>query len=155
MIKEIDISLIDFSIQASHKFFDPELYHKLENQIRKNGQLKNILVEQQSNLKYKIVDGYYIAKILKDNGFKTIWVNEVKDSDLISFEMDLSFKWNYVKVAEKLKQMKQTEQEISFTTAMHPNEIKAFSRILEYDFSKDRDGKVHLDYNSAPNEEFF
>lgn len=154
-IQQININEIDLSIERSHKFFNSDIYHKLENSIKRNGQIQNIVITKVDNT-YQILNGYYICKIMKELGYTQIWCNIIENDELVMFELDCSFKWDFIKVAKRIIHLllNRSSKEISYSTGMHENEVNVFSRLLEYDFLRDKE-KTFLDYNSSQKADFF
>lgn len=153
-IELISVDKIIDNIDKSHKFFDSDIYHKIENGIKKYGQLKNIII----NKKFEIIDGKYIFKILKELGYKNVWCLVIeKDEEYFEFILDNNFKWDYIKVAKKIKKILEQNllHEFKVLTMMHEDEINNFSRILDYDFLNKDIEKLYLEYNSKKEESFF
>lgn len=155
--QEIDINMISDEKLFSYKDYDNFIASKLEVQIKKNGQLKNIVVTKKDD-KYVVIDGYFIFQTMKKLRYETIQACIVKtDSpELLSVELNVLFNKDLVLYAQKIKFLKEKFGELSleYTLPMLKNEIAEYAKLLEFDFKKynnDLHSKLFLDAN----EEYF
>lgn len=137
--KKINIDLI-FDNGNSFTEFDYESYDKLKNNIKKNGQLKNIVVIKVKK-GYEILDGSVVFKILNELKYKEILCcvcKDVKNKDLLSLELNIKFKDDYVKLSKKIKNIleEEEEQKVSLTTRFKKEELRLYSKLLNFDFKK-------------------
>jgi len=157
--KEIKISEI-LNVRRSLKNYDDITYHKLKNQIKKNGQLMSILVFK-SNDGYIVISGYSIYKVMKDIGKKNIFACVVsglseKELNLLGLEMNIKFRDDIVKIAKCIKMILKdySAEEISITTDFYEKEIEDYPKILDYDFKK-YDVSLHNNLFLEGNNEYF
>lgn len=157
--KKLKISEIS-SEKLSLKHYDEITYLKLKNNIKKNGQLKNLVVAQIEN-KYYLLDGHYIYNIMQELELETVYccvVKDIKDEDalLISLELNATFRNDIIKIAKRIKDLlnSYSASDISISTDFYEKEIQDYPNILTYDFKK-YDANLHNNLFMESNDEYF
>lgn len=162
-LKTININELDFGSYIGSRYYEHTVDNKLENNIRKYGQIQNIVIykNNKNDKLYKIIDLYYVAKILKKIGITEVacfdmGVLDDMEASLVSLGLNIKFRHDIMSYATVLKKLqeKYNPEEIEFLTDFLKNEIIEYPKVLEFDFLK-YDEDLHLSYNSKDSEVYF
>lgn len=146
--------------KLSLKHYDETTYLKLKNNLKKNGQLKNLVVVKIGE-EYHLLDGYYVYNVMKDLKIEQAYcsvINDIKEEDalLISLELNITFRNDIIRIAKRIKDLlvNHSATDISPTTDFYEVEIQNYPNILTYDFKK-YDANLHNNLFMESNNEYF
>lgn len=159
--KVINIDKIEDSSENSFSYFNSMKYEKIKSFLKKVGQIKNIVVYFDSKKKkYKIIDGYYVYKSLKELGQKEVivYILDLKEicDYYYSILLNIKFDEDLVKLAKMIKKLllNSSSSELYKILPFEKEEIEKYPLLLEYDFKK-YDVTLHNNLFMENNDEYF
>lgn len=138
----IDIDLLD-KAKWNYKEDDEEKQKKLTNQIKKNGQLENIIIRSKGK-RFEIVNGNHRLDTFKELGYKKAMCSNIGSVPLevakrVAIETnETSFKEDDIKLIELMKEIldKFDLEELKSTMPFNDDELDNFDKITDFDWSK-------------------
>lgn len=133
----------------NYKKEDEKLQKKLEENIKRNGQIENIIVRELEDGTYGIVNGHHRFSALQTIGSKEVMVFNLGKISLnaakrIAVETnETKFESDNVALAELLKGIQEDFEieDLSETMPFTDDELKNFSDMLEFDWEDDSANK--------------
>jgi len=141
--KEIPLKQLD-KAPWNYKTDNDELKEKLKENLRRNGQVENIVVREMKGGRYEIVNGNHRFDALEELSFeKVICYNlgEVSDKAARRLAIELNetrFETDRIKLAVTIKDIADEFDlsDISLTTPYELEELEAMVDLLDFDFDK-------------------
>lgn len=134
---------------------------KLENNLKKYGQLRSLIVQRIDDTeKFRLIDGYQLFKAIKNVGIDEVYcfvVNKDADPDLLSLEINtINFDIDFVLMSKKIKRLleKYSPEEIEYSSGYIKEEIIQFPRVETFDF-KQYDLEMHNNIYLEVDDEYF
>lgn len=158
---EIDVSLLEFA-DWNYKTDDDFLAVKLENNIKKNGQIQNILVREIDGGKYEVVNGNHRLKILlKMDVKKAVCYNlgkiDVQQAKRIAIETnETEFDKDDFKLVQVINNILNSDEltGLENTLPYTADELQNFRDLKDFDWDKhyeDRENKYGDDDDKGEN----
>ena len=142
--KWIEVPIESLSIAPwNYKEDDSVTQETLTNNIKKNGQLENIIVRTIGKDKYEVVNGNHRVGSFKDLGFKKVIVCNVgkisqEEAELIAIETnETKFKANNIRLAESFGRITKQFEMAALKTTVPFNEekISDLLKLLNFDWT--------------------
>jgi ParB-like chromosome segregation protein Spo0J len=144
MIKNFKTIKTNQLIEANwnYKEDEPEKLEKLKNNIKRNGQIENIIVRELEDNIFEVVNGNHRLKAMKDLNIKEIIVYDLGKISLpkakrIAVETnETKFRVNDVRLSEIIKELTQEFEmsELLETMPYTELEIQDLSQLVDFDF---------------------
>jgi ParB-like chromosome segregation protein Spo0J len=144
----------------NYKTDNPDLLEKLKANIKRNGQVENILVRELPTGFWEICNGNHRAQALMDLGIKEVVVFDLgKISDAqarrIAVETnETKFETDNIRLAEIIKEISEEFadlDELSKTMPYTHEEIDNFNKLLTFDWEQYQSGSTEAD-DDAPSD---
>lgn len=142
---ELDIEKL-VTASWNYKLDDIDLAKKLENNIKRNGQVENILVRELESGFYEVINGNHrITAFTSLEMKKVVCYNFGKISDAqarrIAVETnETKFETDNIKLAELIKEISGDDEftigELAETMPYSTDELKAFGEMLDFDWGQ-------------------
>lgn len=149
---DVDLSLL-VKADWNYKTEDAEKSEKLKNNIKRNGQVENLLIRELPTGFYEVVNGNHRLDVMKELGLETAHVyNFGKMSDQQARRLAIEtnetrFNSDHIKLAELVKEIS-TEFGIDDLVQTMPyteQEIGDMEKLLDFDFSQFKNNSPDLD----------
>lgn len=139
---DIDISFL-VAAKWNYKTNNPDLSAKLRENIKRNGQIENLLVRRLDTGFYEVVNGNHRLEVMHELGMKRVFVFNLGDitdnaAKRISIETnETKFTTDNIRIAELFKEMQVdfTPDELATTMPFSTQEIENFNKLLDFDWS--------------------
>jgi len=135
----------------NYKEEEEEKEEKLKNNIKRNGQIENIIVRKLKTGFYEIVNGNHRLKVLKDLGYDKIVcysLGNISDNQARRIAIETNetrFKTDSIKLAELMKEISGEGgfeiSDLAQTMPFDEEQLKGFVDLLEFDWEKYEEGK--------------
>lgn len=128
----------------NYKEDNDDLKEKLKNNIKRNGQIENILIRELDTGFYEVVNGNHRTDAVKELGINEVVafnLGKITQAEAMRVAIEtneLKFETNAVKLAERIKEisLEFNHEELSLTMPYNTTELENFSKLLSFDFAQ-------------------
>lgn len=151
--QDADLSLL-VKADWNYKTEDSEKSEKLKNNIKRNGQIENLLIRELPTGFFEVVNGNHRLDVMKELGMKTAHVynfGQLSDRQAMRIAIETNetrFQSDSIKLAELVKDISQdfTAEELSTTMPYTVQEIQDMEKLLDFDFDQfNKNGEINLE----------
>jgi len=130
---------------------------KLKENIKRNGQIENILVRQLGTGFYEVVNGNHRFDVLKELNFETAVCYDLgKISQPMAMRVaietnETKFDTDHILLAERIKEI--TEEfdvsDLALTLPYDEKELQSYNELLDFDWDQFKKDDVNIDFENG------
>jgi ParB-like chromosome segregation protein Spo0J len=142
-VVEVDVGLLD-KADWNYKKDDPAMMAKLQANLKRNGQIENIVIREKPGGRYEVVNGNHRLDALRAAGSAKAWAVNLGDipdwkAKRIAIELnETRFENDELRLASMLEGMakEMTKEEMLETMPIEPAEIDRLIAMAAFDWSQ-------------------
>lgn len=141
---------IDKLVKAdwNYKTEDDKKQEKLKENIKRNGQIENILIRELDTGYYEVVNGNHRLSVLKELKFKKVYtynLGKINQSQAIRIAIETNetkFETDTIELAERIKEISNEFDDLDLTLPYTEQELENFRTLSDFNWEDfEGDGK--------------
>ena len=141
---------IDKLVKAdwNYKTEDDKKQEKLKENIKRNGQIENILIRELDTGYYEVVNGNHRLSVLKELKFKKVYtynLGKINQSQAIRIAIETNetkFETDTIELAERIKEISNVFDDLDLTLPYTEQELENFKTLSDFNWEDfEGDGK--------------
>jgi len=126
----------------NYKTEDSEKQEKLKENIKRNGQIENIIVREVDDDKFEVVNGNHRLDVLSDLNYKKVHcynlgkINKAQAIRIAIETNETKFESDSIALAERIKEISKHFNDLPLTMPYTEQEIENFKTLTDFDWNQ-------------------